>query len=115
MTRPGVLASRKAVERMPAAKRLTPETALKQVCIRMLALQGWASWAIPASNYGKNGLPDRIAIKDGCHVWLEFKAGKRQLTQPQIARIAELEAAGAKVLVVRSVEDVMGLGEASLE
>ena len=101
MTRHAIEASRKATERMQGGgKKITPETALKQVCIQMLALQGWASWAIPASGYGKNGAPDRVAIKEGRHIWLEFKTGKRQLTQAQCEYIAELEAAGATVLVV---------------
>ncbi|MBN1837893.1 MAG: VRR-NUC domain-containing protein [Spirochaetales bacterium] len=95
-------------------KKLTPETALKRACIAYLELQGWLTkpWfqqGIVPQNC--RGMPDRIAIKNGRHVWLEFKAPGKDLRPDQRLRKAELEAAGAMVLVVHRLEDLYVLGE----
>lgn len=88
----------------------TPETLLKEVCTTWLAMNGWQSYAwfqqgmVPTS---LKGMPDRIAIKGGQHVWIEFKAGKNKLRPAQELRKAELEAAGAIVLVVHTLDELI--------
>lgn len=87
-------------------RRVTPETALKHACTDWLSYNGWLSYAIPASPYGRNGLPDRVAIKDGRTVWLEFKVGRGKLSDVQEQRHTEMRAVGAEVYVVRDVDDL---------
>lgn len=97
-------------------KKVTPETALKRTCRAYLELQGWLYWALPQQGMmpkNHRGRPDGLAIKNGRHVWIEFKApGKGKKLRPdQEVRKAELEAAGAAVLVVDCVEDLYVLGD----
>ncbi len=98
----------------------TPETALKKVCVAYLKLQGWISY--PWFQQGmvpKNvrGMPDRVALKKGRHVWIEFKDPKLRtrpnggLRPDQVERIQELRDAGAEVLVVYALEDLYVLGD----
>lgn len=97
-----------------AGHRVTPETALKHACVEYLRLQGWLTYAwFQQGMVPKNlrGMPDRIAIKGGRHVWLEFKSPQGKLSSDQELRIEELRAAGAEVLVVRSLEHLFVLGD----
>ncbi len=97
-------------------RRVTPETALKRTCAQYLRIQGWLYWAFPQQGMmpkGHRGRPDGLAVKAGRHVWIEFKApGKNKKLRPdQELRKAELEAAGATVLVVDCLEDLYVLGD----
>jgi len=91
-------------------KGVTPETLLKQQCVTWLALNGWLSKAwfqqgmVPKP---LQGMPDRVAIKGGVHVWIEFKVPGRHLRPMQVIRHAELEAAGATVLVIHSLDELI--------
>lgn len=93
-------------------RRVTPETALKQACVQYLRLQGWLTYPLIQQGIGAvRGLPDRIAIKAGRTVYLEFKRPGGRLSSDQEIRRAEIEAAGATYLVVRQVEDLYVLGD----
>jgi hypothetical protein len=93
-------------------RRLTPETAVKRACVQYLRLQGWLTYPLVQQGIGAvRGLPDRIAIKNGRTVYLEFKGPRGRLSPDQEARRAEIEAAGAAYLVVRAVEDLYVLGD----
>ena len=93
---------------------VTPETALKRACTQYLTLQGWLvkPW-FQQGMVPKNvqGMPDKLAIKNGRHVWLEFKAPGKNLSPKQRERKAELESYGAEVYVVHAVEDLYVLGD----
>ena len=96
------------------SKGKTPETLLKEVCVTWLKLEGWLvkSWfqqgMVPKS---LQGMPDKIAVKNGRHVWIEFKVPGKNLSPKQQERKAELEAAGATVLVVHSLDELIELLE----
>ncbi len=97
-----------------AKSKVTPETALKRACIPYLRLQGWLYWPILQQGMmptGFRGRPDGIAVKNGRHVWLEFKVGNKGLRSDQKLRKAELETAGAMVLIIRRLEDLYVLGD----
>ena len=95
-------------------RRVTPETALKHACVQYLRLQGWLTYPLIQQGItpvNLRGLPDRIAIKNGWTVYLEFKSPTGRLSEHQKARRAEIEGAGATYLVVRDVEDLYVLGD----
>lgn len=92
----------------------SPHSALLKAATDYLTLQGWAVFAIPASPYGRNGMPDKVAVRRGRHVWLECKTGRGELSEVQQQRKAELEAAGAEVVVFRCIEDLYVLGDEQL-
>lgn len=91
------------------AKGKTPESLLKEVCITWLRLNGWLTYAwfqqgmVPKS---LQGMPDRIAVKNGRHVWIEFKRPGKNPSPMQKVRHAELRAAGATVLVVHTLDEL---------
>lgn len=88
----------------------TPETALKNACKQYLALQGWDSLPLTAGLGSVPGMPDRLAMRAGRVVALEFKRPGGKLSPAQEAMQARWEAAGCTYLVVRSVEDLYVLG-----
>lgn len=91
--------------------RSAAHTALLAAATTYLEIQGWTVFSIPASPYGRNGMPDKVAVKRGRHVWFDAKTGRATLSEDQRKRKAELEAAGAEVIVVHSIEDLYGLGD----
>lgn len=54
----------------------------------------------------KKGIPDLVVIYGGVTVWFEIKSPTGRLSADQIAQHAAMREAGARVYVVRSVEDV---------
>lgn len=97
-----------------SGRRVTPETALKHACIQYLRLQGWLTYPLIQQGItppNLRGLPDRIAIKNGRTVYLEFKSPKGRLSEHQEARRAEIQAAGATYLEVHRLEDLYALGD----
>jgi hypothetical protein len=105
---------RAAIAKMPGGKKTTPETALKHACVQYLRLQGWLTYALMQQGFtpkSLRGLPDRIAIKNGRTVYLEFKGPRGRLSPDQQARRAEIEAAGATYIEVRQLEDLYVLGD----
>lgn len=112
-----------ATKRMTAAEyrrlgrsgRTTPETALKQAAVQWLQLHGWLTYPLVQGMGAVRGLPDRIAIKDGVTVYLEFKSPCGRLSAAQEQRRAEIEAAGAPYLVVRDLADLDGLDDLARE
>ena len=53
-----------------------------------------------------NGLPDIVAIKDGIYIGIEVKAPKGTQQKSQKAIQAEIERAGGKYILTRSLDDV---------
>lgn len=93
-------------------RRVTPETALKAAGVKYLRLQGWLTYPLVQQGIGTvRGLPDRLAIKNGRTVYLEFKSPQGRLSEHQELRRQEIEAAGATYLVVRRLEDLYALGD----
>ena len=52
-----------------------------------------------------NGLPDIVAIKDGIYIGIEVKAPKGKQSESQKAIQAEIEKAGGKYIIARSLDN----------
>ncbi len=52
------------------------------------------------------GIPDILAIKDGCLYAIECKTPTGRLTEEQDSFLARLKAKGATTIIAREVEDV---------
>jgi len=66
--------------------------------------QGWMSMKLVSSNH--RSVMDRMFVRRGRVVFIEFKTPKGKLTDGQTREIARFRAAGAEVHVARSLEDV---------
>ena len=64
--------------------------------------QGWH--CIKIAKTGIRGYPDRLFVRKGAHVWVEFKGATEALLPGQEGRIGDLAAAGATVWVCRDLE-----------
>lgn len=67
------------------------------------ASQEWLTRKFKSVN--NRSVPDRVFIKDGRVVFIEFKQAEKDPTDPQQREIARFRAAGAEVHVARSLED----------
>lgn len=57
---------------------------------------------IAGGRFQEPGLPDRLVIWRGLHIWLEFKGEKTQVQQHQLNQMAELSARKANVFIIRA-------------
>lgn len=65
------------------------------------------TWPLTAGMGSQPGLPDRIGVLPGGRfLAIEFKANGRKLTDFQEAIKHQIEAAGGKYVVCRSLEDL---------
>lgn len=63
---------------------------------------GWLTYKFSSPNH--RGVPDRIFIRSGVTVFIEFKATGAKARPLQIATIKQMKEHGAKVFVVDSIE-----------
>lgn len=63
---------------------------------------GWLVYKLS----GNRGIPDRLFIKQGRVVFIEFKAPGGTLRAQQVKRIKEIRGAGVKAYVASSIEEV---------
>lgn len=61
------------------------------------------------SAYQQPGIPDSLIIKDGLHIFVEFKGPGTQLRPLQVNVIRDMKKHGAKVFVVRFVHSKLFL------
>jgi hypothetical protein len=61
---------------------------------------GWGCYKFTSP--GRSGVPDRLYIRNGIHIFIEFKATGKQLRPLQVVTINKMEGYGAKVYVVSS-------------
>lgn len=64
----------------------------------------------PMSKYTRTGVPDIIVVKNGVFIGLEVKRKGEKQNDAQINFQNDLERAGGKYFVVRSVIDVINIG-----
>lgn len=76
------------------------ESVIEKRCVKLAKARGWFEVKVERCN--KNGMPDRIFIKGGRVIFVEFKNDAGRLSQIQETRIDELKNHGAIVYVVRS-------------
>ena len=78
------------------------EKQFEKKCVELALFYGWferkCEWI------GRRGCPDRLFIKDGRHVFVEFKRpdGTGAVAELQLREHERLEAAGAEVFVVET-------------
>ena len=73
----------------------------REVC-RIAKQSGWLSHKV-----GTSGFPDRVFIRDGIHVWIEFKQPGGRLSTLQKAIIKEMQDHGAYAFVCRSKDEAL--------
>ncbi len=69
---------------------------------------GWAFRRMP--KHSRRGVPDIIVVKQGQFIGLEVKRPGTSQSPEQKAFQADLEAAGGRYCVVRSIDDVQAMG-----
>lgn len=53
----------------------------------------------------KNGVPDRLFLRDGRYVWIEFKRPGEEPRAQQERRIRDMRSHGAEVFVCDNLDD----------
>ena len=84
----------------------TPEAVLDKLLVRECKKRGVACLRIT----GTVGVPDRLIVASGWHLWVELKTSTGRLTAAQRAIHSKLRRAGAHVIVARGragVSDVL--------
>ena len=69
--------------------------------------EGWICYKFQSPNL--RSVPDRIFVKGGCVVFIEFKAPNGRLTTGQTREIDRLKRAQANVGVAWNVEDALDI------
>lgn len=64
--------------------------------------EGWLVMSITWR--GETGAPDRLFLKDGDHIWIEFKSPGESPRADQVRAHKKLRDRGAEVFVVDTVE-----------
>lgn len=70
----------------------TSEKDVKVQIKKLLGKHGWFFWMPPANGYGKSGIADILAIKDGVFVAIEAKYGKNKPSPMQSAFLTSIKA-----------------------
>ena len=78
------------------------ESTIERNCSKWAIDNGWLSYKF--SSPSQRGVPDRIYIKDGNTVFVEFKAFGKKPTQYQQHTIDKMSAHGATVFVIDDFE-----------
>ena len=93
---------------------MTPEGKVKALVKKELDRRGVFHFSPAANGFGKAGIPDIIACWRGRFIAIECKApgkGVTGLTEPQKARIAEIDAAGGITAVISSDDQASVAGQ----
>ena len=82
---------------------MTSEASIERRVVKEAKAEGWLvfKWTSP----NNRGVPDRIFIRCGRVVFIEFKAAGKKPTKLQNHIIAQLEEQEVEVYVVDSIED----------
>ena len=93
---------------------MTPETKLKNAVVKMLRKQKFAGvslwWMkLHGGAMQQAGVPDLLIVFRGRPIFVELKAGKRNLTNLQALSLSEIGMAGGVTCVARSVVEVEDL------
>jgi hypothetical protein len=70
-------------------------------------LRGW--WAAKFVAPGQTGVPDRLFIRRGRHIFLEIKRPGEEPTPKQYSKHKEMRAHGAEVYWVDNLEDAKAI------
>lgn len=83
------------------------EVKIENAAVQWAKLNGW--WVAKFTSPGKRAVPDRLFIKDGRHVFIEFKKVGEVPTEQQEKRHRDMRKHGAEVHWADSVEQVRGI------
>lgn len=78
------------------------ESQIENKCCNWAIAQGWLSFKFTSP--ANRGVPDRMFIRDGAVIFVEFKAPGEELRPLQQRVITKIREHGAKVYVCDSVE-----------
>lgn len=78
------------------------EAYVKSKVVKASEAEGWFHRSVEWR--GKRDAPDDLFIKDGRHVWIEFKSPGEVPRPGQLREHEEMRAAGAEVFVVSMIE-----------
>lgn len=71
-------------------------------------LRGW--WTIKVDTPTCNGVPDRLYLRRGVYVWIEWKRpGGGELSAIQVRRIKEMREHGATVYVLDNLDEAKAI------
>ena len=84
------------------------ESEIKDKCKKWLDKNGWFSFNVHQQGmYCHRGISDRIAVKDGQVVFIEYKTDKGKQNEYQKEFQKQLTEAGGRYIIVRSVEELI--------
>ncbi len=84
---------------------LASESQIEQTAVKKAREAGWL--ALKFQSPGNTGVPDRLFIKEGRTVFIEFKKDGGRLTELQKAQIRRLRSFGAEVYICYTVDEAM--------
>lgn len=79
------------------------ESEIEQAAMDYAEWRGW--WQVKIMRASRNGVPDRVLIRAGRVIFIEFKRDGEEPTPQQIKRHAEMRAHGAEVFVCDNLAD----------
>ena len=83
------------------------ESTIEKNCSTWAKNNGWLGYKF--SSPQQRGVPDRLFIKNGSTVYIEFKAPGKQATKYQLHTIAKMTAHGAIVHVIDNIGDFINV------
>lgn len=84
------------------------ESDIKKQCKDYLDLNHWFSFPVHSqSYYAKKGISDRIAVKNGIVLFIEFKTDKGKQSKYQVEFMNNIIENGGHYFIVRSVEELI--------
>lgn len=86
---------------------MTRESAIEKAVCEAARRAGWLTYKFVSPT--QRGVPDRLFIRDGDFVFIEFKAPGKRPSKLQDMQIAKLRKAGCEVHVVDNVENGKGV------
>ena len=92
---------------MQVRLKKTTEKEVRDACIKWAKSKGWLHIRLHFGKGAARGWPDDVFIRDGRHVWVEFKRPGAKPTKLQELRHVALYNAGAEVYVVDSLSDFL--------
>lgn len=78
------------------------ESYIERSCTQWAKNNGWLSYKFTSP--GCVSVPDRIYMKDGYIVFVEFKAPGKHPTKLQARTIEKMQSAGCTVLIIDNIE-----------
>ena len=88
---------------MSALSKELRESEIEHKVVAYAVKKGWLTRKLCAISH--RGMPDRILMKKGCVMFIEFKAPSREPTKRQEREHAVIRGAGHQVYVIDDIEE----------